>query len=65
MKTPLPVRAIILGVVILLPIMLAAQPEAIDKEITGVISGQVYDAETKQPLAAVNVFVDSLLVGTA
>ncbi|MCI0692932.1 TonB-dependent receptor [candidate division KSB1 bacterium] len=65
MKAPLPVCAIIFCVVILLPIMLAAQPEAVDKELTGVISGQVYDAETKQPLAAVNVFVDSLLVGTA
>ncbi|MGH7455655.1 MAG: carboxypeptidase-like regulatory domain-containing protein, partial [bacterium] len=65
MKTPRSLRIIILGFTILLPCMLAAQSEAVDKEIAGVISGQVYDAETKQPLAAVNVFVDSLLVGTA
>jgi len=51
----------------LLPVMLAAQPDAIevDKELAGVISGQVYDAETKEPLGAVNVFLDSLFIGAA
>jgi len=51
----------------LLPVMLAAQPDAIevDKELAGVISGQVYDAETKEPLGAANIFLDSLFIGTA
>ncbi len=57
----------LIGVVALLPIMLAAQPNAveIEKELAGVISGQVYDAETKEPLGAVNVFLDSLYIGAA
>jgi outer membrane receptor for ferrienterochelin and colicin len=45
--------------------MLAAQPNELDKELAGVISGQVYHADTKEPLAFVNVFLDSLFVGTA
>ncbi|MDZ7361524.1 MAG: TonB-dependent receptor [candidate division KSB1 bacterium] len=49
----------------LVPVTLAAQPDAVevDKHLAGVISGQVYDAETQEPLAAVNVFLDSLLIG--
>jgi len=55
------------SVIVLLPVLLSAQPEAveIEKELAGVISGQVYDAETKEPLGAVNVFLDSLYIGAA
>jgi len=49
------------------PAMLVAQPEVveIEKESAGVIAGQVYDAETKEPLGGVNVFLDSLYIGVS
>jgi iron complex outermembrane receptor protein len=51
----------------LLPVMLAAQDDAVevDKQLAGVISGQIYDVETKEPLGAANVFLDSLFIGAA
>jgi outer membrane receptor for ferrienterochelin and colicin len=56
-----------LVLIALLPMMLAAQPEAVevDQQLAGVIAGQIYDAETKEPLGAVNVFIDSLFIGAA
>ena len=56
-----------LAFLMLWPALLSAQPEAveIEKESAGVIAGQVYDAETKEPLGAVNVFLDSLYIGAS
>lgn len=50
---------------LLLPLTLSAQNGEMAKESTGVITGQVYDAETNAPLVSVNVYLDSLLLGAA
>ena len=50
---------------LLLPGVGAARTGPMPRRGTGEISGQVHDAETMEPIAFVNVFLDSSLIGAA
>lgn len=59
-----PLHRVVL-LVLLMPGVVAAQHSGVAPQAAGAISGWVYDAVTMEPVAFVDVFLDSVLIGAA